>query len=243
MSVLWADGSPGKVVLRASRAAESLTPLGLESKVSAMKNPSARMRAIAMLGAAPLAVLIAGGMVWQGSQAAFTASTRNAGNSWSTGNVVLTDDDLGAAAFTVEKIVPGQTGQKCIVVTSQSNVPGEVRAYTQNLITSRGMEDRILLDLEQGTGGSFNSCVGFTPTANTVPELPLSTLARLNNIFTNGGSSWRTAGTPGETQSYRATWRFDTTDMSQDAINALQGARVGVDLVWELQSDESPTAG
>lgn len=29
--------------------------------------------------------------------------------------------------------------------------------------------------------------------------------------------------------------------MSQDAINALQGARVGIDLVWELQSDDSPT--
>jgi hypothetical protein len=207
-----------------------------------MKTPSSRLRSIAMLGAAPLAVLVAGGMVWQGSQAAFTASTRNAGNSWSTGNVVLNDDDLGAAAFTVENIVPGQTGQKCIVVTSQSNVRGEVRAYTQNLITSRGMEDRIYLDLEQGTGGSFNSCTGFAPIANTVPELPLSTLATVNKDFGTGGSVWQTAGTPGETQSYRATWRFDTTGMSQDAINALQGARVGVDLVWELQSAGSPTA-
>ncbi|MDN4609637.1 hypothetical protein [Arthrobacter burdickii] len=207
-----------------------------------MKNPSARMRTFAMFGAAPLAVLVAGGMVWQGSQAAFTASTRNAGNSWSTGNVVLNDDDLGAAAFTVENIVPGQSGQKCIVVTSQSNVAGEVRAYTQNLITSRGMENRILIDLEQGTGGSFNDCTGFIPSPNTVPELPLSTLATVNKDFATGGSSWQTAGKPGETQSYRATWRFDTTGMSQDAVNALQGARVGIDLVWELQSDDSPSS-
>jgi len=145
-----------------------------------MKTPSARTRKIATFAAAPLAVLIAGGMVWQGSQAAFTASTRNAGSSWSTGNVVLTDDDLGAAAFTVENIVPGQTGQKCLVVTSQSNVPGEVRAYTQNLISSKGLENRIYFDLEQGTGGSFNNCTGFTPTANTVPEHPLSNLASVN---------------------------------------------------------------
>jgi hypothetical protein len=206
-----------------------------------MKTPSARARKLAMFAAGPLAVLVAGGMVWQGSQAAFTASTRNAGNSWSTGNVVLTDDDLGAAAFTVENIVPGQTGQKCIVVTSQSNVAGEVRAYTQNLITSRGMEDRIFFDLEQGTGGSFNDCTGFTPTANQVPELPLSTLASVNRDFATGGAPWQTTGTPGETQSYRGTWRFDTTGMSQDAINALQGARVGIDLVWELQSDDAPT--
>ncbi|WP_458779786.1 hypothetical protein [Arthrobacter sp. D3-16] len=206
-----------------------------------MNTPSARTRKLAMFAAGPLAVLVAGGMVWQGSQAAFTASTRNAGNSWSTGNVVLTDDDQGAAAFTVENIVPGQTGQKCIVVASQSNVPGEVRAYTQNLITARGMEDRIFFDLEQGTGGSFNDCTGFTPTANQVPELPLSTLASVNRDFATGGAPWQTTGTPGETQSYRGTWRFDTTGMSQDAINALQGARVGIDLVWELQSDDSPT--
>jgi hypothetical protein len=206
-----------------------------------MKTPSARTRTIAAFGAAPLAILIAGTMVWQGSQAAFTASTRNAGSAWSTGNVVLTDDDLGAAAFTVENIVPGQTGQKCIVVTSGSNVPGEVRAYTQNLISAKGLEDRIFFDLEQGTGGSFNDCTGFTPTANNVPEMSLAALSTANRDFATGGAPWDTAGTPGETQSYRGTWRFDTTGMSQDEVNALQGARVGIDLVWELQSDETPT--
>ncbi|MDR7083147.1 hypothetical protein J2X01_002440 [Arthrobacter ginsengisoli] len=205
-----------------------------------MKTPSARTRKIATFAAAPLAVLIAGGMVWQGSQAAFTASTRNAGSSWSTGNVVLTDDDLGAAAFTVENIVPGQTSEKCIVVTSGSNVPGEVRAYTQNLISAKGLENRIYFDLEQGTGGSFNNCDGFEPTANTVPEMTIAALSAANRDFATGGASWHTAGTPGETQSYRGIWRFDTTGLSQDEVNALQGARVGIDLVWELQSDESP---
>ncbi|VXC37763.1 conserved exported hypothetical protein [Arthrobacter sp. 9V] len=206
-----------------------------------MKTPSSRTRAIAAFPAGPIAILIAGAMVWQGSQAAFTATTRNSGSAWSTGSVTLTDDDLGAAAFTVENIVPGQTGQKCIVVTSNSNVPGEVRAYTQNLISDRGLENRIFFDLEQGTGGSFNDCTGFTPTANTVPELPISTLATQNRDFATGGSSWDTTGTPGETQSYRGTWRFDTTGMTQEQVNALQGARVGIDLVWELQSDTAPT--
>ncbi|MFJ4029044.1 hypothetical protein ACIPWF_16845 [Paenarthrobacter sp. NPDC089989] len=206
-----------------------------------MKTPSSRARAIAAFGAGPLAVLIAGGMVWQGSQAAFTASTRNSGSAWSTGSVTLTDDDLGAAAFTVENMVPGQTGQKCIVVTSNSNVPGQVRSYTQNLIADRGLEGRVFFDLEQGTGGSFNDCTGFTPTANTVPELPISTLAANVRDYATGGSPWDTAGTPGETQSYRGTWRFDTTGLTQDQVNALQGARVSIDLVWELQSDAAPT--
>ncbi|MDJ0318953.1 hypothetical protein [Pseudarthrobacter sp. PS3-L1] len=206
-----------------------------------MNTPSSRIRKIGMFAAAPVALLIAGGMVWQGSQAAFTASTRNAGNSWSSGSVTLTDDDQGSAAFTVENIVPGQTGQKCIVVTSRSNIPGVVRAYTQNLVTSKGLEAKIFFDLEQGTGGSFNDCTGFTPVANTVPELPLSTLATVNRDFASGGSEWDTSGNPGETQSYRGTWRFDTTGMSQDQVNALQGARTSIDLVWELQSANAPT--
>ncbi|PYI38976.1 hypothetical protein CVS30_06580 [Arthrobacter psychrolactophilus] len=194
-----------------------------------------------MFAAAPVAIMIAGGMVWQGSQAAFTASTRNSGSSWATGNVTLSDDDLGAAAFTVENIVPGQSGQKCIVVTSQSNVPGVVKPYTQNLISAKGLEDRIFFDLEQGTGGSFNDCTGFTPTSNQVPEMSIAALAATVQDFATGGSVWNTTGTPGETRSYRGTWRFDTTGMSQSEINALQGARVGLDLVWELQSNESPT--
>ena len=101
----------------------------------------------------------------------------------------------------------------------------------------KGLENRIFFDLEQGTGGSFNDCTGFTPTANTVPELPLSTLARSPTATSPPAAPLDTTGTPGETQSYRGTWRFDTTNLSQDEVNALQGARVSIDLVW----DSSPT--
>jgi hypothetical protein len=206
-----------------------------------MKTPSARIRTIAAFSAGPIAVLIAGGLVWQGSQAAFTATTRNAGNSWSTGSVFLTDDDLGAAAFTVENIVPGQTGEKCIVVTANSDVAGEVRPYSENLIIANGLEGGIFLKLEQGSGGSFNDCTGFTPTGTAIPEQTLATMAATNHDYATGGTPWQTAGTAGETRSYRATWRFDTAAMTQEQINALQGARVGLDLVWELQSDATPT--
>lgn len=206
-----------------------------------MKISSSRVRKIALFSTAPLAVLVAGAMVWQGSQAAFTSSTRNSGNEWSTGSVVLTDDDLGSAMFQADNIVPGQTGEKCIVITSQSNVPGEVRAYNQNMIASRGLEDRIYFDLELGTGGTSNDCSTFVPTVNEVPARPLSTIEAANHDYASGGAPWTTTGTPGESQTYRATWRFDTTGMTQTQINDLQGARVTVDIVWELQSGDSPS--
>lgn len=206
-----------------------------------MKTPSRRTQKIAGISAAPIAVLLAGGLVWQASQAAFSATTRNAGNAWSTGQVALTDDDLGRAAFTAENIVPGQTGQKCIVVTSNSNVAGEVRAYLQNLSGSaQGLEDHITLTVEQGTGGSFDDCTGFTPAGDTLPGQSLEQLALTHTDFATGGAAWQTTGTAGESHTYRGTWTFDTTGMTQREIDALQGATISVDLVWELQSDDAP---
>ncbi|MFD3449093.1 hypothetical protein ACFDTO_31475 [Microbacteriaceae bacterium 4G12] len=202
-----------------------------------MTAPSARVRTIIGLSVGPAAILVAGALVFQGSQAAFTSNTRSAGNAWSAGQVALTDDDMGAAAFTIENLVPGQGGEKCIVVTSNSNVAGQVRAYTQNLSKSaQGLENRITFDLQQGTGGTFNDCTGFVPAPDTVPAAPLSTLAQVNYDYATGGSEWSTAGTPGEKKTYRGIWKFDTTGMTQQEIDALQGARTSIDLVWELQS-------
>ncbi|CAN5233810.1 hypothetical protein BH11ACT2_BH11ACT2_06180 [soil metagenome] len=203
-------------------------------------NPRARI--VAAFAAGPLAVIIAGGLVWQASDAAFTSTTRNSGNAWSAGQVTLTDDDLGAAAFTVENLVPGETGQKCIVVTSNSNVAGEVRAYMQNLSASAaGLQDHILFQVEQGTstsGGTFNDCTGFVPAAGALPAASLSTLDVVNHDYSTGGARWATTGTAGESHVYRGTWTFDTTGLTQQQINALQGSRVSVDLVWELQSTD-----
>jgi hypothetical protein len=205
-----------------------------------MHAPSPRARKIAGLSAAPIAVLVAGVMVWQGSTAAFTATTRNAGNSWATGQVALTDDDAGRAGFTVEDLVPGATGEKCIEVTSNSTVAGEVRAYTQNLSGSAaGLEDHIDLRVERGTGGSFESCDGFTPVPGALPAQSLTTLSQANRDYATGGAIWDTEGRAGESSTYRGTWTFDTEGLTQSQIDALQGSRVSVDLVWELQSNDA----
>jgi hypothetical protein len=182
----------------------------------------------------PTAILMAGLLVWQGSNAAFTASTRNTGNNWETGSVVLSDDDLGAAAFRISGVVPGQTGSKCLVVTSQSTVPGEVRVYVANL-GAQGLQSNITVSLQVGTGGSFADCTGFAPTV-TLPPLSLETIDSGINSYATGVLPWDTAGTPGETKVYRATWTFDVTGLTQAQIDALQGKSVSVDVVWELQS-------
>lgn len=208
-----------------------------------MKVPSPRARKIAGLSAAPVAVLLAGVLVWQGSTAAFTATTRNSGNSWASGQVALTDNDQGRAAFTVENIVPGDEGQNCITVTSDSTVPGGVRSYTGGFSPSAtGLEDRITLDIARGTGGGFGDCTGFQAAENEqLPPVPMSEAAERFTDYASGGSTWETTGTPGESATYRIRWEFDTAGMTQQQINALQGSKTSIDLVWELQTDEPGT--
>jgi hypothetical protein len=177
--------------------------------------------------------------VWSASDAAFTASTRNSGNAWSTGVVALTDDDAGVAGFNAVNLVPGQSGAKCLVVTSNSTVPGQVRAYVNNLTDSaHGLADHIKFKIEQGTGGTFNDCIGFTALPGALPAQALSTLNTVNHDYSTGGARWTTTGTAGEKNVYRGSWSFDTTGMTQQEIDRLQGATVSVDLVWELQSSD-----
>jgi hypothetical protein len=199
-----------------------------------MHKPTVRSRRIATLAIGPVAILVAGVLVWQGSNAAFTATTRNSGNNWETGSVVLSDDDQGAASFRVNGVLPGQTGSKCLVVTSESNVPGEVRVYLGNL-GAQGLESNITISLAIGHGGSFANCTGFVA-ESTLPPLSLAAIYAGGSTYAAGVLPWDTAGTPGETKSYKATWTFDTTGLTQTQIDALQGKSASADVVWELQA-------
>jgi hypothetical protein len=205
-----------------------------------MRTPSIRTRRIVSLTVGPVAVLLAGMMVWQGSSAAFTATTRNGGNNWSTGSVMLTDDDNGTAGFQVSHMTPMQTGSKCIVVTSTSSLPGVVKAYIQNLqVSAQGLEKYVTLQVVQGTGGSFNDCTGFVADAVTpLPAMSLEAAATTATNYATGMLPWSTTGnTAGESITYKGTWVFDTSALTQMQIDALQGATVSMDMVWELQSN------
>src|SRR4051794_39227235 len=129
-----------------------------------MKKPSPRATKIMAALITPVAVLTAGGLVYQASYAAFSGQTRNSGNDFSTGSVNLSDDDAGASRFQVANLQPGQTDTKCIKVTSNATVPGVVKGYVVNPIQSpQKLEDHIMMTVKEGSGGSFADCTGFTP--------------------------------------------------------------------------------
>jgi hypothetical protein len=185
--------------------------------------------------ATPVAILGAAAMVWQSSYAAFSGTTRNSGNSWSTGTVSLTDDDAGSARFQVANMTPLSTDTKCIKVTANASVPGTVKGYALNAVLSaQGLQDHVLLTVKEGTGGTFADCTGFTPVATLITDMPLTTLAT-HNDFASGMGGWAvTAGT--QTRTYQVTWKFDTAALTQSELDALQGTQTGIDIQWELQS-------
>jgi hypothetical protein len=204
-----------------------------------MRTPSPRTGKIVAAAATPLAVLAAAGLVWQSSYAAFSGTTRNSGNEWSTGAVALTDDDNGTARFQVAGMVPMQTDTKCIKVTANATVPGTVQGYAVNpVVSAQGLENHVKVQVTSGDGGGFGSCDGFVPSQTVIPAgTSLAQLARFSEYDDNLGGWEVEAGTHSRT--YQITWEFDTAALTQVQIDQLQGAKTGIDFQWELRSKDS----
>jgi len=202
-----------------------------------MRAPSNRTRRIVSLSAAPVAILLAGAMVWQGSSAAFTADTRNIGNSWETGSVAISDDDGGAAMFQITNVIPGQTGEKCIAVTATASVPSDIKLYAADLAAD-GLDPYVKVQIEQGTGGGFSTgCGGFTSESTPAVEAsqPLAALG-LHNSWANAILPWSMLSAGTVTKSYKFDWVFDVSSLTQAQIDALQGHATSINFEWELQN-------
>ena len=198
--------------------------------------PSTQITKIAVTAATPVAMIAAAALIWQSSNAAFSGTTRNSGNAWSTGQVALTDDDAGSARFQVENMLPEATETKCIKVTSNSSVPGVVKGYAVNPVTSaQGLQNHVKFTVEYGTGGGFGSCNDFVYEGTSIPAgTSLAVLSTFDSYDEAIGGWDVPAGTHSRT--YRITWKFDTAGLTQAQIDQLQGAQTGIDFQWELQT-------
>jgi hypothetical protein len=206
-----------------------------------MRKPSAKLGKIALAAATPLAILAASAMVWQSSYAAFSGTTRNAGNDWSTGSVALTDDDAGSARFQVANMIPNQTETKCLTVTANTTAAGTVKGYAVNPVFSgaaagAGLENFVKVGVTSGSGGGFSYCDGYVSARTVIPTgTSLKTLSLSNSYATAVGSWDVPAGTSSRT--YAITWVFDTTGLTQNQVDLLQGTHTGIDFQWELQAN------
>lgn len=179
------------------------------------------------------------GLIWRASYAAFDPSTSRSADA--PGQVTLTDDAHGSALFHPGgPVVPGAAGTQCVKVTSTAGDAGSVRMYLTDLVgTTNGFQNHMMITVEQGRGSGTGSCVGFVADAagQVIPRQSFAAAAEQFADFESGAGDWATHGnTTGESMSYKVTWEFDTTGMSQAAQNSLMGEQTGLRFEWELQS-------
>ena len=95
----------------------------------ARRGGGARRAALAVV---PLALLGSGALVYQASNAAFTASTSTGSNAWNAGNVFVTNGSAGSALFNVTAMKPTTAAaatSKCVVVSYTGNLAANLRLY------------------------------------------------------------------------------------------------------------------
>lgn len=200
-------------------------------------DPERRRRRLG--GAAAVAIAALGSMiavsaiVVTASVAAFTDTTSNAGNSFSTATIELVDDDLDAAMFSVTGLVPGQSVSDCIVVTYQGDYadPSAVRLYSGGYTDSGDLGTYLNLTVDEGTGGSFGDCTGFSLDNTIESGSTLFGFDATHTDYASGAGVWDPASTP-ESKTYRVTVELDAA-----APDSEQGENVSAfTLTWEVQS-------
>ena len=158
------------------------------------------------------------------SEAAFSDTTDNTANSFTSGSVTITADDTGSALFTASTMTPGVPVVECIAVTySGTLVPADIRLYG----TSAGaLAPYLDTTIEVGSGGGYGNCGAFTP-SSTLYSGTLSAFSAANSNWATGLPTFTAAANPTS-----ATLRF-SVDV-QD-VPAAQGGAGSADFTFEAQ--------
>jgi hypothetical protein len=204
--------------------------------------PVERKRHFIRVIAPAVGLLAAGLLVWQGSYAAFSATTTDNTNAWSTGSLVLTNNGGTAtyqaattASFGGTSLKPGSTGTTCLTVKSAGNAAGSMAMYRNALVDSSpslGTQIQLTVTAATVTSDVLANCTGF-PTSGTTTiatSQPLSTFAGTYAtgvpVAVASGASILTA--------YKVVWTFVTTGTTP-GDTALMGKTVTAGFTWELQ--------
>jgi hypothetical protein len=166
-------------------------------------------------------------LIWTSTQAAFSGTTGNAGNAWSSGVVSLSDDDTGTALFSVTGMKPGSTGTKCLEVTYTGDIASSVKLYTTGSSYTGTLGPYVNFTVQLGSGGTYADCTGFSTEA-TLHSTTLSAFATGYTSFGTGVGSW-TPSSSGQKKTFKFTYTL------QDDNNA-QNKSAGIGFTWEAQS-------
>jgi hypothetical protein len=176
-------------------------------------------------------LLLSAVIIWRTSTAAFTATTTNGANSFSTGSVVLSDNDSGTALFTATNLKPGSTNSACIRVSYSGTVATTLKVYGTSPSSTNSLDTYLNFTVEEGASSAttFPSCTGFV----LQTTLYNGTLAGFGTTHTSWANGATTTWAPSSTSSrdFRVTYT-----LSAAAPNSTQSSTAAITLVWEAQS-------
>ncbi len=200
-----------------------------------------RRRHLIRVVAPAFGLLAAGLLVWQGSYAAFSATTTDTNNTWSSGLLTLLNNGGTAtysaattATFGGTNLRPGATGTTCLTVRSTDGIAGSLAMYESSLAdTTPSLGAQIQLTVTEGVPATDvqANCTGFPATFTTVAtNQPLSTFPTTFAAAT--GKATTAIGTALE--AYKVVWTFVSTG-TNPGDSALMGKTVTAGFTWELQ--------
>jgi hypothetical protein len=202
-----------------------------------------KRRRRALRAAAPVAGLLAAGLlVWQGSYAAFSATTQNNTDAWVTGSLALTNDGgtgtfLGTTTATFNELglKPGSSATKCITVKSTGTAAGSLKMYESALADSApslGAQIQLSILAAPVAADVLANCAGFpgagtTTVATNTPltTFPVSYAAAVGPVAVASGP---------QMVAYQISYTFVSTGTTA-GDNALQSKTVTAGFTWEIQ--------
>lgn len=184
-----------------------------------------------------LLVGLLGGLAGLGVFSAFSSTTTNSGNDFSTGSVTIGDNDSNQALYSVSGQKPGDPGStSCIKVTYTGSLASDVKIYSTGTLGS--LAQYVDLTITPGTQASpsFPSCTGFT--ADGTGAIYTGTLQNFANTYTNFASGL--ADYPGSSSAWNTNdsvvYRFQVT-LQSGAPDSAQGLSVGSHgYTWEARN-------
>jgi hypothetical protein len=190
----------------------------------------ARTRLAATL-TATAALLLATTVVWQSASAGFTDSTAALRPSISSAALALSDDDAATRLFSASGLKPGDTATRCIVVTSTSTVPVDVRLYVTGRSSANQMGNWLKVSVKAGSGGSSSSCGTFAP--NPTTALYSGSLSAFPaDSWDAGVQGWTTATTTGTSTTVKRTYQITYT-LDAGTPTYVQNGTAAASFVWE----------
>jgi hypothetical protein len=201
-----------------------------------------RRRRVVRATAPAFGLLAAGLLVWQGSYAAFSATTIDTNNTWASGSLALTNNGGGAvysastsATFGGNNLKPGSNGTTCLTVKSVGTSAGTLAMYESSLVdSSPSLGAQIQLTITEGVPATDvqANCVGFPVAGLTTvaTNQPLSTFP--TTFATATGTTPVATGTVLE--AYKVVWTFVSTG-TNPGDTALMGKTATAGFTWEIQ--------